>query len=578
MRARIFRAIVLFFFLVLTLGLSYTQILKYTSYKELSENNRIRVVPLPSARGKIYDRKGRLLVGSRISFDVEVVFQEIDNAERVIDLLGDILEMDKKLLSERVDRSREIPFIPVKIAEGIKKEKAIQIEEVGLDLPGVIMTARPLRNYIYKDTLSHAIGYLGEISKTELRKFRTYGYHIQDFVGKDGIERTFNDYLRGVDGGLQTEIDSRGRQLKVLAVKEPRPGKDLHLSIDIELQKFCRSLLAAKAGAILAMEPSTGAIRALVSEPGFDPGVFVSPNNFKKVQNLLNDSRGFPMLNRAISGTYQPGSVFKIVVALAALDSGRFDGKKTFFCKGTFPLGNRPFRCWREKGHGTMNIESAIKQSCNVFFYQLGLLLGADEIAKYALKLGFGRCAGIDLPGEVSGLVPTVRWKRNKFKTTWFKGETANYAIGQGYLLVTPIQVLRLVGAIANKGKLVNPFLIERIEDLPPRQCIGVGVKSWDIGIKEKALTTVKEGLRMVVDEPGGTGFYARSKEVVIAGKTGTAQNPEGKPHAWFAGFAPFENPGICIVIFIEHGGKGGLEPARFARKIIEKAKELKLL
>ncbi len=278
------------------------------------------------------------------------------------------------------------------------------------------------------------------------------------------------------------------------------------------------------------------------------------------------------MLNRAISGTYPTGSVFKIVIATAALDSGRFNDKRTFSCDGSFLVGKRPFHCWREKGHGASNITKALKESCNVFFYQLGLFLGADELSRYAFKLGLGRQTGIGLPGEVRGLVPTPRWKKNKFNTTWFKGETANYAIGQGYLLVTPIQILQLVGAIANGGKLVMPFIVERVEDVNLRHA-----ESRDIRLKGRALETVREGMRMVVNDPGGTGLYARSKEVIKAGKTGTAQSPGKKPHAWFAGFAPFENPKFCIVIFIEHGGKGGLEPARFARKIIEKAKMLEL-
>jgi penicillin-binding protein 2 len=573
MRVRIFAGVILFFFIILTLGLSYTQILKHDSYKELSEKNSVRVVPLRSPRGKIYDRRGRLLVSSRIAFDVEIVYQEINDLEKVIETLGIILEAEKGALSKKIYRSREMPFAPVKIVEDIKKEKAIQIEELRPDLAGVIITTRPLRNYIYKNIFSHAIGYLGKINEKELRKFKPYGYRMQDFVGKDGIEKAFNDYLRGVDGGLQVEVDSRGRQLKVLAVKEPRPGRDLHLSIDKDLQEFCHSLLEARRGAIITLEPSTGKVSALVSRPDFDSNVFVSADNSEKIRKLLNDSRAFPMLNRAISGTYQPGSVFKVAVAAGALDSGRFNDEKTFPCSGSFRLGNRIFHCWKEKGHGTRNITSAIKESCNVFFYQLGLLLGADEISQYAFKLGLGRPTGIGLPGEVKGLVPSPRWKKNKLKTPWFKGETANYAIGQGYLLVTPIQILRLVAAIANDGKLVKPFIVEKIEDVRLRH-----PEARDIGMKDTALEAVKEGMRMVVNEPGGTGLYARSKEVIIAGKTGTAQNPGEKPHAWFAGFAPFKDPRICVVIFIEQGGKGGLEPARFAKKIIEKAKELELL
>ena len=572
MRIKVFAAIILSFFIILIAGIFFTQTLKYNLYRELSEKNRIRVVPLAAPRGKIYDRNGKLLVSNRISFDAEVIFDELTDKEKVINQLSDILGTDKKVLSEKIEKARRMPFIPVKIKGDIGKKKAIQIEEARMGLPGVIVTTKPLRSYIYKNTLSHITGYLGKISESELQRYKTYGYRMQDFVGKDGIERKYNDYLRGVDGGLQTEVDNKGRQLSLLAIKEPRPGRDLHLSVDIELQKFCDSILSDKKGAIIAMVPSTGEILALVSHPDFDPNIFISPSSIKEVSNLLNDSRTFPMLDRAISGTYPPGSVFKVVIMDAALESGKFNKEDTFFCKGSFPVGNRLFRCWKNKGHGTQNIIVGVKNSCNVFFYQLGLLVGADVLAKYAFRLGLGRPTGIDLPGEASGLVPSPSWKRRELRARWFKGETANYAIGQGYLLVTPIQVLRLISTIANGGRLVQPFVVERIGDIRLDHPIE------DIGMKEEALEIIKEGLRDVVNDPHATGIYAKSEDVIIAGKTGTAQNPGGKPHAWFTGFAPFENPGISVVVFIEHGGKGGLEPARFARKIIEEAKRLKLL
>ncbi len=573
MRIKVFGAIILSFFVVLALGLSYTQVLKHASYAELSEKNRIRVLALAAPRGKIYDRSGDLLVNNRISFDVEVIFQELTDKKKVVELLSGILGKSKEALSKRIDEACKMPFIPVKIAEDVKKDKAIQIEEARLDLPGVIVTTRPLRHYIYKEKLSHAVGYLGKISEAELRKYKTYGYRMRDFVGKDGLERAFNDYLRGIDGGLQMEVDSRGRQLRILAIKEPHPGRDIYLSIDMELQEFCHSLLADKEGAIIVMDASTGAVLALISHPDFDPNIFVSSNNFKKITTLFNNSRTFPMLDRAISGTYPLGSVFKIVVAVAALDSAVFDGRETFSCNGSFQVGNRRFRCWKEKGHGAQNITEAIKASCNVFFYQLALTTGADNISKYAFKFGLGRMTGIDLPGEMSGFVPTPSWKRRKLKAPWFKGETANYAIGQGYLLVTPMQVTRLISVIANGGKLVKPFVVERIEDIKLRHA-----EPLDIGLNDSALETVKKGLYEVVNAPHGTGLYARSKKVIIAGKTGTAQNPQGVSHAWFAGFAPFEKPRLSVVVFIEHGGKGGLEPAIFARKIMEKAKTLELL
>ncbi len=429
-----------------------------------------------------------------------------------------------------------------------------------------------MRDYLYGNVLSHVAGYLGKISEEELERFRPYGYRIKDLVGKDGIEKFYNDYLRGTNGGLQVEVDNKGRQLGLLAVKEPRAGKALYLSIDIGLQKFCDSVLADKKGAIIVMDPFTGEIFALVSHPSFDPNVFARPGNAKEVSALLNNSTDFPMLNRAISGTYAPGSVFKIVVAASALDTGKFSDKDTFSCKGVLTVGNRPFRCWRQKGHGTLTILGAMKYSCNVFFYQLGLLCGADTIARYAFKLGLGKPVGVDLPGEASGFVPTPSWKRKKLGAPWFKGETANYAIGQGYLLVTPIQIVRLVAAIANGGRLVRPFIVSRIEDVDLYHA-----ESRDTGIKKDTLRILKECLRGVVNEPHGTGLYARSKNIVVAGKTGTAQNPKGISHAWFAGFAPFEDPKVCVVVFIEHGGKGGLDPARFAKQIIEEAQRLRL-
>lgn len=584
MRLKAFAGIILFFFIALVLGLFYTQVASYNLYKGLSEKNRIRVMPLPAGRGKIYDRKGSLLVTNRIAFDVTVIFQEIENEENLAIILSGILGIDKKKISQRIEeRSRKSPFVPVVIAEDIEKEKAIRLEEMRQDLPGVIVTTRPLRSYLYKDAISHVTGYLGKISEHELKRYKTYGYNTRDFVGKDGVERSYNEYLRGTDGGLQTEVDAKGRRLRVLAVKEPKQGKNLYLSIDIKLQQFCDSLFIEKTGAIVVMDPATGAILALVSHPAFDPNAFVKSNNSGEVLSFLRDNRTFPMLNRAISGTYPLGSVFKIVVTVAALETALFDDKKTFFCNGDYRVGNRVFHCWNEKGHRTQTIAEGIKNSCNVFFYQLGLLVGVDEISKYSFKLGLGVPTGVDLSGEASGLVPTQSWKKRELKRPWFKGETANYAIGQGYLLVTPIQTVRMVAAVANGGKLVEPFLVDKIEDASTtakkKSRVNLHHKGGrEIRLKEKTIKTLREGLRDVVNARGGTGFYARSKDVLIAGKTGTAQNTRGESHAWFAGFAPAEDPKICVVVFAEHGGKGGLDPARFAKGIIEEAKRLELL
>ncbi|MFH1593757.1 MAG: penicillin-binding protein 2 [Candidatus Omnitrophota bacterium] len=572
MRHRIFVITIFFFFAILIVGLSYTQLFRYDVYTDLSEKNRIRVLSLEAPRGRIFDRNGNLLVNNRLSFDVEVIYQEIKDPGRIADLLSGILGIEKKAVAESMERARNKPFVPMKLARDIKKEKAIEIEEMRLDFPGLIVTTRPLRNYIYKENMAHLLGYLGKISESELLRYRTYGYRMIDYVGKDGVEWFYNDYLRGTNGGLQIEVDSRGRQLRVLATKEPSAGRDLYLSVDIELQKFCDSIMNGKKGAIIAMESSTGAILAMVSRPNFDPNVFIAVND-KEVSRLLNDSEGFPLMNRAIAGTYPPGSIFKTVVATAALETGTIDDRSIFYCSGIHVVGNRIFHCWKEKGHGSQNVGQGIQNSCNSFFYQLGLVLGVERISEYASKFGLGSLLGIDLPGEKPGLVPTPSWKRRSLKASWFNGETANYSIGQGYLLITPLQALNLVNVFASGGMIVEPYVAARIENvrvrhLDPRQT----------GFKKTTVKSVKVALKNVVNAPRGTGIYARSEEIIISGKTGTAQNPHGKTHAWFTGFAPFKDPKITVVVFSEHGGKGGLDPARFAKKIIEEAGKLELL
>jgi len=573
MRIKIFTGIILFSLFVLCVGLFYTQVIECELYRGLSERNRIRVLPLEAPRGKIYDRNGNLLVSNRISFDVEVIFDELRDRENTVNALSYILNEDKDVLNKRIDEAKKMPFVPVKIAEDVKKDKAISIEEIIASLPGIVVTTRPLRNYIYKNSLSHITGYLGEIGKEELKRYKTYGYRMKDFVGKDGVERFYNDYLRGTRGGLQVEVDSMGRQLRVLAVKEPQPGKDLSLTIDLELQKFCDSILKDKKGAIVVMDPGSGEVLALVSRPNFDPNIFLNPDDYKKITSLLNNAKTFPMLDRAISGSYPSGSVFKIVIALAALDSNCFGAMDSFFCNGEYALGRRIFHCWKEDGHGKLAIKDAMKFSCNVFFYQLGIKIGPNLITKYALKLGLGRPTGIDLPGEIAGLVPSPTWKRKTLGEPWYKGETANYAIGQGYLLVTPIQLCRMSSAIANEGKLVHPYLADRIANVEI-----IHPEMQDLKIKKEVLDLIKKSLKSVVNDKHGTGLFAKSKKTIISGKTGTAQNQSKKAHAWFTGFAPYDNPTIAIVVFVEHGGKGGLVPAKSAKKIIEKAKELKLL
>jgi len=574
MRLKIFFVTIILCFILLLYGLFYTQIVKGSYYQERSEDNRIVGVPLEAPRGKMFDRNGKTLVDNRISFDVAVVYKDAKNFAKLATFLSDILKVDCTHLMSALERAKERPFTPTVILEDIGKTNAIILEQKKIDYPGLMISTRPRRDYIYGEVASAFTGYLGMISEDELTRFRRYGYTIKDLIGRSGLEKKYDHYLRGVQGGMQLETDSLGRQKKMLYAKEPEVGKSLYLTIDIDLQSYCDEAMGKRKGSIIVMNPQNGEILAFISKPAFDPNIFVMPDKLKNVRDILKYIQGdYPPLNRGVSCAYPPGSIFKVVVGVAALETGRFSRDATLGCSGTFSLGKSVFRCWREKGHGAQVIVDAIKHSCNVFFYQLGLRAGVNDIFLYADKFGFGNPTGIDLPGEIRGLLPSIRWKRANKKEAWYPGDTVNYSIGQGFLLVTPIQVVRMMAAVANGGYLVAPYIVDKIDIVDI-----ANPKLEKIEVSEEVLETIKNGLVKVVNDPRGTGMKARLKDVIIAGKTGTAQNPADKAHGWFSGFAPSENPKVCLVVFVEFGGKGGVEASKIAQGVFAKSRELGLL
>nr|HPN73582.1 penicillin-binding transpeptidase domain-containing protein [Candidatus Omnitrophota bacterium] len=338
------------------------------------------------------------------------------------------------------------------------------------------------------------------------------------------------------------------------------------------LQDFCDSLLEGRAGAIVVMSPETGEIYALSSAPNYDPNIFVNPSRGREVSGVLKD-RGHPLLNRAVSGVYPLGSVFKLVMATAGIETGVISPNTHFNCSGSISSGGRVFHCWNKDGHGEIDVKDAIKVSCNVFFWRIGLLLGPDRIASYASKMGMGSLTGVDLPFEAAGTLPSESWKKKTMKDEWYTGETMNYSVGQGYFLCTPIQTARMVSVLANGGYLVRPYIVEEID--------GVSVARKEkipLGISGKTMDTVREGMRRSVNESRGTGVKARQKDFVVAGKTGTAQTSRDEDHAWFAGFGPFDRPKLTVVVFAEYGGKGGYFSAETAGKIFSKAKEMGII
>lgn len=569
MRDRIISLTLYLFFALLAAGLFYTQIIRFPYYARLSRNNSIRIIPIDGPRGNIFDRNGVLLVTNRLSFDATVIYQELKDKKKLADLLYAVLGMPAEDVEKSLKKASRTPYAPVAVAEDVGKEKAIVLEEASLDIRGLVIETRCVRDYMNNEEGCHIFGYLSEISEKELADLKDYGYRAKNPMGRDGIEKQYNKYLAGVDGGLQVEVDNRGRAVRTLGLKEPSSGVELRTSVDSGLQSVSDRLLGQKPGAVIVMDPRDGQILALASHPSYDPNLFVRSGMSSQRVRLLRDKKGRPMLNRAISGLYPPGSVFKIAVATAALQTKKITRATTFFCNGSYKLGEARFDCWKESGHGVQDIASGLMNSCNVFFYNTGKRTGVDNIEAYGKLFGFGRPTGIDLPDEAKGILPGRAWKLARKKDTWYEGDTLNYSIGQGYLLVTPLQILEMMACIANGGRAVRPHIVTRIGTTEVLEA-----EKKSLGLDNGAIQQIREGLYKVVNDEGGTGKRAGIEGVKVAGKTGTAQNPRGRTHAWFAGFAPYNAPTICLVVFLEHGGHGGVEPAEIARGVFEEAKK----
>ncbi len=556
MQIKILRFLFTILFMFLGLCLYYLQVINGALYKELSYKNSIRLLSINAPRGAIYDRRNKVLADNALSFSVFIVPQEAGDIETELRKLAEILSVSENLLKRNYEHNYYAPFAPCEVIKNISKREAVLIEEQRLDMPGVLVKETALRRYPYKDAMAHVLGYIGEIDSRELETLKSYGYSIKDRIGKDGIEKVADNSLRGRNGGMQIQVDNRGRQVNVLSLKEPEKGGDVHLTIDAELQLFLWKMMREKKGAAIFMDPENGEILSLVSSPSYDPN--------EPLTMALND-RDKPLLNRAIMGQYPPGSIFKILVALAGLESGKTDPETTYTCHGRFDIGKGTFNCWNRDGHGRMDLRHAIIQSCNIYFYNFGISVGIERLHEYAYKFGFGRYTGIELFGETQGLLPSRPWKRLEKKENWYAGDTANLSIGQGYLLATPLQVLCLIAVVANGGNLVKPHLLKA-----DRADFARGPDVRPI-VKKQNLDVIRKAMRAVVEGESGTGARAWSDIVSISAKTGTTQAGAGlKTHAWFSGFAPSEDPEISFVIFLEHGGSGGDVAALMARKAVE--------
>jgi penicillin-binding protein 2 len=570
-------------FALIFVRLWHLQIIKGEDFRSLSENNRIRIQDIPAPRGILYDREGLPLVDSFPAFDVSLYRQDLRRPEALIRPLSQTLSLDQEKLQARLLAAKDLPPSQAfKIKTNISREELAQVETRRLDLPGVIVDVVIRRNYPYRSLGAHLIGHLGEISQEELEK-ELYSNHKPGYlVGKYGIEQKYEVELMGESGGRQIEVNAMGRMMRVLGTVEPSPGNNLFLTLDLELQKTVEEALAGKNGAVVALDPRNGDILAMVSKPDFDPNLFargINPENWKSIVG----NPGRPLQNRATQGQYPPGSVFKIITALAALEEKAITPDTSFFCSGAYSFGNRDYHCWKKEGHGRADLRRAIVESCDVYFYQVGLRLGVDRIAKYASALGLGKPTGYPLGQEKSGLVPTSAWKLKRFRIPWQAGETLSVAIGQGFNLVTPLQIASSLSALFNGGRFFQPRIVQSVRS-PDGEILQeiAPLALRNLYFTQEHVEFIREALWGVVNGPGGTGSRAKIPGFDVAGKTGTSQViqkregkgetnlPEFQDHAWFACFAPARNPEITVVAFVEHGGGGGAVAAPVARKVME--------
>ncbi|GAB6096902.1 penicillin-binding protein 2 [Desulfatiferula olefinivorans] len=577
--------VVIAVFFLLLIRLFYLQILEGEEYRRLSESNCIRIQSLDPPRGLIYDSRGELIVDNRPSFDVSVIPRDAKPVQETISRLSGYMGVNEAELFERLDRQkRSLSYKPVLLKQDVGRNVLAAIEVHKFDLPGVTINVKPLRHYINNGSAAHVLGYLGEISLDELKSGQYPGTEGGDFIGKYGIEREFEDYLRGARGGRQVEVDATGRVIRVLKTVDVKPGNNIYLTLDQELQKLAEQRLAGNVGAAVAVDPANGNILAMVSHPTFDQNDFVTGLSHKQWNDLItNPDR--PMENKAVQAVYPPASTYKIVTAIAGIGEGVIDETLTYSCTGFHRYGNRIFHCWKRGGHGTVDLYKALAESCDVYFYQIGQKLGVDKLAFYATGCGLGSKTGVCLDHEATGLIPTAAWKKRKMNDVWHGGETLSVAIGQGYNLVTPLQMAMLTAAVGNGGTRFKPQLLQRIESVDGQVVTRNHPEILGrLPVSDKGLEQVRKGLWGTVQEPQGTARGIMLNSVAISGKTGTAQvisrrrdeqdETEGpdhhRPHAWFVAYAPSEAPRIAVSVIVEHGEHGSSAAAPIARDMIK--------
>ncbi len=574
---------------ILLLRLINLQILNHSHFTTLSRDNRVKLEPLPPTRGLIYDRNGTILAQNLPTHSLEITPEQVDDLDQTIHSLGQIVEItedDLKRFTRLRKQRRRFDSIPLRVR--LNEDEVARIAINQHLFPGVHIRAKLLRDYPLGPTTAHVLGYVGRISEKELHEIDTSNYSGTSHIGKIGVEKSYEDALHGQVGLQQVEVNALGRSIRILESQPPQPGRDLHLSIDAGLQATAMEAFGEENGAAVAIDPRNGDVLALVSKPGFDPNLFVegiSPGDYNALQTSLDK----PLFNRALRGQYPPGSTVKPFIGLAGLETNTVTFEQKKYCTGFFQLPNHShkYRDWKKTGHGPVNLQDAIVQSCDVYYYDLAQQLGVDRMQKFLARFGFGERTGIDIIGEMSGLLPSREWKKRARNTAWYPGETLIMGIGQGYFLTTPLQLASTTATLAAEGRRIRPRIVraihgngEEVPEITPVMDLARLEKGSEQNWRDViySMTQVVEGLR-------GTAKRIRSEEYRIAGKTGTAQvftvkqeeeydeetvAKRMRDHALFVSFAPADAPRIAVAVIVENGGHGGSVAAPIAKRIMD--------
>nr|WP_225779372.1 penicillin-binding protein 2 [Pseudomonas sp. Marseille-Q3773] len=571
---------------VLIARLYYLQIIQYDYHSTLSENNRVHVQPIPPTRGLIFDRNGVIVADNRPSFSLSVTRERAGNWQEVLDNIVEVLELtpdDRALFEKRMRQGRR-PFEPVPILFELNEEQIARVAVNQFRLPGVEVVAQLVRHYPQGAHFAHSVGYVGRINEKELKTLDPVNYSGTHHIGKTGIERFYEDALHGQVGYEEVETNARGRVLRVLKRTDPKPGKDIVLSLDIKLQEAAEAALGGRRGAVVALDPRTGEVLAMVSQPSFDPNLFVTGIGFKAYAEL-RDSIDRPLFNRVLRGLYPPGSTIKPAVAIAGLDSGVVNAGSRVFDPGYYQLPNydHKYRNWNRTGDGWVDLDTAIMRSNDTYFYDLAHKMGIDRLSSYMNKFGIGQRVSLDMFEESAGLMPSREWKRATRRQAWFPGETLILGIGQGYMQATPLQLAQATALIANKGVWNRPHLAKTIEGQPP-----VDENPMDnIVLRDKSdWAKVTHGMEQVMHNARGTARKAAiGAQYRIAGKSGTAQvvaikqgekydrnklQERHRDHALFVAFAPADDPKIVVSVMVENGESGSGVAAPVVRQVMD--------